>query len=95
MPKVSVVVPTYNVEKYLAECMDSLLGQTLQDMEFVCVNDGSTDSSLEILKQYAAKDDRVKILDGPNGGYGKAMNRGLDACTGEYGAGRLCEGRYV
>ena len=84
MPKVSVVVPTYNVEKYLAECMDSLLGQTLQDMEFVCVNDGSTDSSLEILKQYAAKDDRVKILDGPNGGYGKAMNRGLDACTGEY-----------
>lgn len=84
MPKVSVVVPIYNVEKYLEECLESLVGQSLRDMEFVCVNDGSTDHSLEILKKYAAKDARIKILDGPNGGYGKAMNRGLDVCTGEY-----------
>lgn len=84
MPKVSVIVPTYNVEQYLEECMESLVNQTLRDMEFVCVNDGSTDYSLDILKKYAAKDARVRILDGPNGGYGKAMNRGLDACTGEY-----------
>lgn len=84
MAKVSVVVPIYNVESYLAECLDSLTGQTLQDMEFVCVNDGSTDGSPEILKRYAAKDPRIRILDGPNGGYGRAMNRGLDACTGEY-----------
>lgn len=84
MPKVSVVVPVYNVEQYLEECLDSLTGQTLRDMEFVCVNDGSTDASLEILRRYAAEDSRVKILDGPNGGYGKAMNRGLDVCTGEY-----------
>lgn len=84
MAKVSVIVPIYNVEQYLEECMDSLEAQTLSDMEFVCVNDGSTDHSLEILKRYASKDGRVKILDGPNGGYGKAMNRGLDACTGEY-----------
>lgn len=84
MPKVSVVVPIYNVERYLEECLDSLLDQTLRDMEFICVNDGSTDHSLEILKKYAAKDTRIKILDGPNGGYGKAMNRGLDVCTGEY-----------
>lgn len=84
MPKVSVLVPTYNVSQYLDECMTSLINQTLDDMEFVCINDGSTDNSLEILKKYAAKDDRVKILDGPNGGYGRAMNRGLDYCTGEY-----------
>ncbi len=84
MPKVSVIVPTYNVAQYLDECMKSLIGQTLKDIEIVCVNDGSTDQSLEILKKYAAQDQRVKILDGPNGGYGKAMNRGLDACTGEY-----------
>lgn len=84
MPKVSVVIPVYNVEQYLEECLDSLVNQTLEDLELICVNDGSTDSSLRILKRYAAKDRRVKILDGPNGGYGKAMNRGLDACTGEY-----------
>lgn len=84
MPKVSVVVPIYNVEKYLEECLDSLRAQSLKDMEFICVNDGSTDGSLKLLQRYAAADSRIKILDGPNGGYGKAMNRGLDACTGEY-----------
>ncbi len=84
MPKVSVIVPTYNVSQYLDECMTSLINQTLEDMEFICVNDGSTDHSLEILQKYAAADQRVKIIDKPNGGYGKAMNVGLDNCTGEY-----------
>ena len=84
MPKVSIIVPTYNVEMYLDECMTSLLSQTLRDIEIVCVNDGSTDHSLEILKQYAAKDSRIKIIDKPNGGYGHAMNVGLDHSTGDY-----------
>ena len=83
-PKVSVVVPVYNVEDYLNDALDSLINQTLEDMEFICVNDGSTDGSLAILKEYAALDRRIRILDGPNGGYGKAMNRGIDAARGEY-----------
>lgn len=84
MPKVSVIVPTYNVEMYLEECMESLVRQTLHDIEIICVNDGSKDSSLEILKRYAADDPRVVIIDKENGGYGKAMNVGLDRATGEY-----------
>ena len=83
-PKVSVVVPTYNVEDYLNEALNSLTVQTLEEMEFICINDGSTDGSLVILKEYAALDKRFKILDGPNGGYGKGMNRGINAARGEY-----------
>ena len=83
-PKVSVVVPVYNVEDYLNEAMDGLVNQTMEEMEFVCVNDGSTDGSLAILREYAALDRRIRVLDGPNGGYGKAMNRGIDAARGEY-----------
>ena len=63
MPKVSIIVPTYNVENYLRECMDSIVGQTLKDIEIICINDGSTDGSLEILKNYAAKDPRIIIVD--------------------------------
>lgn len=83
-PKVSVVVPCYNVEKYLHQCIDSIVNQTLKDLEIILVNDGSTDSTLSILKEYEAKDDRVKIIDKPNGGYGETMNRGFDMATGEY-----------
>ena len=83
-PKVSVVVPIYNVEEYLRECLDSICRQTLRDIEIICVNDGSTDNSLEIIKEYAARDKRIVVIDGPNGGYGKGMNKGLDAATGEY-----------
>ena len=83
-PKVSVVVPVYNVEDYLNEAMESLINQTLEEMEFVCVDDGSTDGSPVILREYAALDGRIRILDGPNGGYGRAMNRGIDAARGEY-----------
>ena len=83
-PKVSVVTPIYNVAPFLPKCLDSLIGQTLKDIEFICVNDGSTDNSLEILKEYAAKDDRIVIIDKPNGGYGHTMNRGIEAAHGEY-----------
>ena len=62
MPKVSVIVPVYNVEKYLARCLDSLVAQTLEDLEIICVNDGSTDNSANILSVYAEKDERIKIL---------------------------------
>ena len=84
MSKVSVVIPTYNVEKYLRECLDSVVNQTLKDIEIICVNDGSTDNSLEILKEYASKDARIKIIDKPNSGYGHSMNTGIDSATGEY-----------
>lgn len=84
MPKVSVIVPIYNVEQYLDEALRSLSRQTLDDMEFVLVNDGSKDSSLEIMKRWAADDPRFVIIDKENGGYGKAMNVGLDRATGEY-----------
>lgn len=83
-PKVSIIVPTYNVEPYLRECLDSVCRQTLEDIEIICVNDGSTDGSLAIINEYAACDGRIVVLDGPNGGYGKGMNRGLDRATGEY-----------
>lgn len=84
MPKVSVIIPIYNVEQYLRECLDSVVNQTLQDIEIICVNDGSTDSSLSIIKEYAQKDNRIKIIDKPNSGYGDSMNKGLDMATGEY-----------
>ncbi|MCM1167303.1 MAG: glycosyltransferase [Ruminococcus sp.] len=84
MAKVSVLVPVYNVEKYLGQCLDSIIGQTLKDIEIICVNDGSTDNSLEILREYGRKDRRIKIIDKPNGGLPSARNAGLDAATGEY-----------
>lgn len=84
MYKVSVILPIYNVSQYLRECLDSVVRQTLKELEIICVNDGSTDNSLEIIEEYAVKDDRIVIITGPNGGYGKAMNKGLDRATGEY-----------
>ena len=84
MAKVSIIIPTYNVELFLDECLESIQRQTLQDIEIICVNDGSTDHSLEIIKKYAENDPRFVIVDKENGGYGKAMNVGLDKATGEY-----------
>ena len=83
-PKVSVVIPCYNVEKYLHQCLDSVVNQTLKELEIICVNDGSKDSTLAIIQEYAARDDRIRIVDKPNGGYGESMNRGFDLATGEY-----------
>lgn len=84
MPKVSVVIPVYNVEKYLRQCLESVVNQTLRDIEIICVNDGSKDGSLAILEEYAARDSRVSIIDKPNAGYGHSMNKGFDQATGEY-----------
>jgi len=84
MAQVSVVVPVYNVEPYLRTCMESITRQTLRDLEIICVNDGSKDGSLAILKEFAEKDPRIVLIDQPNGGYGKAMNAGIDRATGEY-----------
>ena len=84
MPKISVIVPVYNVEKYLRECLESLICQTLEDIEIICINDGSTDSSLAILEEFAAKDARIKIINKENSGYGASMNAGLNAAAGEY-----------
>ena len=63
MPKVSIIVPVYNVEAYLRDCLDTLICQTLRDIEIICVNDGSTDSSPEILREYSRKDSRIRIVD--------------------------------
>ena len=84
MPKVSIIVPIYNVADYLPKCLDSILAQTLKDIEIICVNDGSTDSSLEILEKYAKLDNRIKIVNQENAGVACARNAGLKAATGEY-----------
>ncbi|MBQ3015192.1 MAG: glycosyltransferase [Clostridia bacterium] len=84
MAKVSIVIPIYNVEKYLRQCLDSVVNQTLEDIEIICVNDGSKDSSPEIIEEYVKKDKRVKAIHKENSGYGNSMNRGFDAATGEY-----------
>lgn len=69
-PEVSIIVPVYNVEKYLKQCLDSLVRQTLKEIEVICVNDGSTDGSLEILQEYACVDNRIIVLSQRNSGYG-------------------------
>lgn len=81
---ISVLTPVYNVEPYLRQCLDSLLAQDLPSVEFICINDGSTDGSLNILEEYAAQDARVRVIDKPNSGYGATMNRGLDEARGDY-----------
>ena len=77
-------MPIYNVEKYLPECLDSLIAQTLNDIEIICINDGSTDSSPQIIKRYAKKDSRIIVINKKNSGYGDSMNQGLAKATGEY-----------
>ena len=83
-PKVSILTPIYNVEKYLRQCLDSIVAQTLKDIEIICINDGSTDSSPSIIREYAEKDPRVIVITKKNSGYGDSMNRGLKKATGEY-----------
>lgn len=85
MPKVSVIIPVYNTEKYLEKCLESVCNQTLSDIEIICINDCSTDNSLEILNRYAADDERIKIINFPeNRGAAAARNAGIDVATGEY-----------
>ena len=83
-PSVSVIIPIYNTERYLRECLDSVLSQTLRGIEVICVNDGSTDGSLSVMREYEARDPRVRVVDKPNGGYGHSVNRGLSEARGEY-----------
>ena len=83
-PKVSVIIPVYNVEKYLRECLDSVVNQTLKEIEIICVDDGSTDSSLDILKEYACKDNRITVITQKNLHAGVARNAGLAVARGEY-----------
>ena len=83
-PKISVIVPVYNTEKYLRQCLDTIINQTLKEIEIICVDDGSTDNSLQILKEYQKNDARIVILNQNNGGGGKARNTGLEISTGEY-----------
>lgn len=84
MAKVSIVIPVYNVEKYLRECLESVKNQTLKDIEIICVDDGSTDRSGEILDEYAKQDNRFHIIHKQNEGYGKAMNVGMAAASAPY-----------
>uniref|UniRef100_UPI003864C4B3 glycosyltransferase family 2 protein n=1 Tax=Methanobrevibacter sp. TaxID=66852 RepID=UPI003864C4B3 len=84
MCDVSVIIPVYNVEKYLKECLDSVCNQTLANIEIICVNDGSTDNSLAILNEYAQKDGRIKIISQENQGLGAARNRGLEDASADY-----------
>lgn len=82
--KVSVIIPVYNMECYLNQALESVTTQTLSDIEIICINDGSTDSSLAILKSWQSSDSRIKIIDKKNEGVGKARNDGIDCATGAF-----------
>ena len=82
--KISVIIPVYNVAEYLTKCLDSVVNQTLKDIEIICVNDGSVDNSLEILKTYAQQDNRIIIIDKQNEGVAATRNDALDVAKGDY-----------
>ena len=81
---VSILVPICNVQNYLAECLDSLVNQTLTDLQIICIDDGSTDASPDILEEYSRLDRRIEVITKPNSGYGDSMNKGLEIARGEY-----------
>lgn len=81
---ISIIIPVYNVEEYLVQCLDSVCGQTYRNIEIIIVNDGSTDGSDEIIKQYAQLDRRITVINKENGGLSEARNYGLDCATGDY-----------
>ena len=83
-PDISVVVPIYGVEKYLKQCVDSILNQTFKNMEVILVDDGSRDRCPQMVDEYAAQDARVVAIHQPNGGYGKAVNAGIARARGKY-----------
>lgn len=83
-PMISVVVPAYNAKKYLCECLDSIAKQNCKDIEVICVNDGSTDSTLSIMREYECVDERFHVIDKPNSGYGDSMNKGMEAMRGKW-----------
>ena len=83
-PLVSILVPCCNVEQYVDQCIESILQQTLTDIEIICVNDGSSDNTLSILRNYERKDSRIRVIDKLNSGYGDSMNRALMLAKGKY-----------
>ena len=83
-PKVTIIIPVYNVEQYLRQCLDSVVYQTIQEIQIICVNDGSPDNSLAILQEYAARDFRIEIIDKPNGGLSSARNAAYPSIKGKY-----------
>ena len=83
-PKISIVIPVYNAEKYLAECLDSVVNQTMHEIQIICVNDGSLDHSRAILQEYADRDSRIEIIDKPNGGQASARNAAYSRIRGKY-----------
>lgn len=83
-PLISVIIPVYGVEKYIAQCLESIINQTYKNLEIIIINDGTKDRSAEIAKEYAAKDSRIKVYDFENGGLSVARNRGLEIATGDY-----------
>ena len=84
MPKISIIIPMYNVEKYLRRCLDSVQNQTFSDFQAICVDDGSPDNSGEIAEEYAARDKRFVVVHKENGGLSDARNAGMPYATGEY-----------
>ena len=83
-PKVTIIIPVYNVEKYLRQCLDSVVNQTMRDIQIICVNDGSPDGSRAILQEYADRDSRIEIIDKPNGGQASARNAAYPHIKGKY-----------
>ena len=83
-PLISVIIPVYGVEKYISQCLESVINQTYKNLEIIVVNDGTKDRSAEIAKEYAAKDSRMKVYDFENGGVSLARNRGVELANGEY-----------
>ena len=83
-PLISVILPVYNAEKYLAEAIDSILNQTFTDFEFIIINDGSTDNSLSILQSYQTQDSRIRLFSRENKGIVMTMNEGIDLARGEW-----------
>ena len=84
IPKISVIIPVYNSEQYLRECLDSIVNQSLYEIEIICVDDGSTDNSLNILKEFAVKDCRITVIKQENLYAGIARNAGIAIAKGEY-----------
>lgn len=84
MSKVSIVIPVYNAELYISRCLDSIINQTYTDLEIICVNDGSKDNSLQILKKYQEKDERIFVIDKENAGVSEARNDAIKRSSGQY-----------
>ena len=84
IPKISILIPCYNVEKYISKCLDSVINQTIKNIEIICINDGSNDKTYDILCRYRNKDERIKIINKKNSGYGNSMNLAIDIANGIY-----------